>query len=111
MRIGADPESGRILFQSQNLKEAVIEGIEAGASLDLSGIYEGLSFYAALFVARSDYRDNGQPLNLGGHGVTPFLLSAAENDAGRATFRRQDCDRFANSLRAAGRNDDPAIKS
>ncbi len=63
VRLGADPESGRILFQSQNLEEAVIEGIEAGASLDLSGIQEGLSFDAALFVARSENRDNGEPLN------------------------------------------------
>ena len=63
VRIGTDPESGRTLFQSQNLEEAVIEGIEAGASLDLSSIHEGLSFDAALFVARSENRDNGQPLN------------------------------------------------
>ena len=63
VRIGADPASGRILFQSQNLEEAVIEGIEAGASLDLSGVQEGLSFDAALFLARSENRDNGQPLN------------------------------------------------
>jgi hemoglobin/transferrin/lactoferrin receptor protein len=63
VRIGTDPESGRILFQSQNLEEAVIEGVEAGASLDLAGIHEGLSFDTALFVARSENRDNGQPLN------------------------------------------------
>ena len=63
VRIGADPDSGRILFQSQNLNEATIEGVEAGASLDLSAIHEGLSFNAALFVARSENRDNGEPLN------------------------------------------------
>lgn len=63
VRIGADPDSGRILFQSQNLEEAVIEGIEAGTSLDLSDIHDGLSFEAALFIARSENRDNGQPLN------------------------------------------------
>jgi hemoglobin/transferrin/lactoferrin receptor protein len=63
IRIGTDPDSGRILFQSQNLNAAVIEGIEAGASLDLSGFHEGLSFDAALFVARSENRDNGEPLN------------------------------------------------
>ncbi len=63
VRLGADPDSGRILFQSQNLEEAVIEGIEAGASLDLSGIRDGLSFDAALFVARSENRENGEPLN------------------------------------------------
>jgi hemoglobin/transferrin/lactoferrin receptor protein len=63
VRIGTDPDSGRILFQSQNLKAAVIEGIEAGASLDLPDLHEGLSFDAALFVARSENRDNGEPLN------------------------------------------------
>jgi hemoglobin/transferrin/lactoferrin receptor protein len=63
VRIGVDPESGRILFQSQNLGEAVIEGIEAGASLDLADILDGLSFDAALFAARSENRDNGEPLN------------------------------------------------
>jgi hemoglobin/transferrin/lactoferrin receptor protein len=63
VRIGADPDSGRILFQSQNLNKAIIEGIEAGGSLDLSRIHEGLSFDAALFIARSENRENGQPLN------------------------------------------------
>jgi hemoglobin/transferrin/lactoferrin receptor protein len=63
VRIGTDPASGRILFQSQNLNEAVIEGIEAGATLDLSSFRDGLSFDAALFAARSENRDNGQPLN------------------------------------------------
>jgi hemoglobin/transferrin/lactoferrin receptor protein len=63
IRIGTDPDSGRILFQSQNLEEAVIEGVEAGASLDLSYFHPGLRFDAALFVARSENRENGQPLN------------------------------------------------
>ena len=63
VRIGTDPDSGRILFQSQNLGKAVIEGIEAGGSFDFSSMWNGLSLDAALFVARSENRDNGQPLN------------------------------------------------
>jgi hemoglobin/transferrin/lactoferrin receptor protein len=63
VRIGTDPESGRILFQSQNLGKAVIEGVEAGGSFRLSSIWDGLSLDAALFIARSENRDNGQPLN------------------------------------------------
>ena len=63
VRIGTDPDSGRILFQAQNLEEAVIEGIEAGTSLDLSAVHDGLRLDAALFIARSENRDNGQALN------------------------------------------------
>ena len=32
VRLGTDPESGRVLFQSQNLRETTIQGIEAGVS-------------------------------------------------------------------------------
>jgi hemoglobin/transferrin/lactoferrin receptor protein len=63
VRVGIDPESGRFLFQSQNIGQAHIEGIEAGTSLDLAALREGLSLDAALFVARGENRDNGQPLN------------------------------------------------
>lgn len=63
VRLGPDPDSGRILFQSQNITAAVIEGIEAGASLDMTKIGEGLSLNGGLFIARSENLDNGQPLN------------------------------------------------
>ena len=63
VRIGTDPDSGRILFQSQNIREAVIEGLEAGTTIALSGVADGLTIDAALFVARSENRDNGEPLN------------------------------------------------
>ncbi|HSN52173.1 MAG TPA: TonB-dependent receptor [Woeseiaceae bacterium] len=63
VRLGLDPESGRILFQSQNIAAAVIEGIEAGATLELAAIAEGLTFDGGLFIARSENHDNGEPLN------------------------------------------------
>jgi hemoglobin/transferrin/lactoferrin receptor protein len=63
VRLGTDPESGRVLFQSQNIASAAIEGIEAGATIELGVIVEGLSFDGGLFVARSENRDNGEPLN------------------------------------------------
>ena len=63
VRLGPDPESGRILFQSQNIAAAVIEGVEAGATLELDAVAAGLSLHGAVFAARSENRDNGQPLN------------------------------------------------
>jgi hemoglobin/transferrin/lactoferrin receptor protein len=63
VRIGADPDSGRILFQSQNVREAVIQGVEGGWSLDVGNVPGELTFDGAFFLARGENRDNGQPLN------------------------------------------------
>jgi hemoglobin/transferrin/lactoferrin receptor protein len=63
VRLGPDPESGRILFQSQNIAAAVIEGIEAGTTVALTAFDEGLSLDGGLFVARSENRENGEALN------------------------------------------------
>lgn len=63
VRIGPDPLSGRILFQSQNITRALIEGIEAGGSWTLPVLNEGLSVDVSLYAARSENRDNGEPLN------------------------------------------------
>jgi hemoglobin/transferrin/lactoferrin receptor protein len=63
VRLGPDPDSGRILFQSQNIASAVIEGLEAGADLDMSFVSDGLILQGGLYVARSENLDNGQPLN------------------------------------------------
>ena len=63
VRVGTDPASGRVLFQSQNINEAVIEGIEAGITIDLSTLARGLALDAALFAARGENRANGEPLN------------------------------------------------
>jgi hemoglobin/transferrin/lactoferrin receptor protein len=63
VRLGVDPVSGRILFQSQNLEETVIEGFEAGWQTRLPGPLSAISFDGSLYIARGENRENGQPLN------------------------------------------------
>ena len=47
VRLGIDPLSGRVLFQSQNLDETRIEGIEAGWSLGWDAFhFDGSAYYA-----------------------------------------------------------------
>ena len=94
VRIGPDPVSGRILFQSQNIERAVIEGIEAGGTLALDALRDGLSIDASLFVARGENRDNGEPLN--SVGPPQGVLSLNWASAG---------DRFRTSLRGTFTDD------
>lgn len=68
VRLGIDPESGRTLFQSQNLSATVIEGIEAGGHLNVQSNVGEFRFDAALYLARGENRDNGEPLNSVGPG-------------------------------------------
>jgi hemoglobin/transferrin/lactoferrin receptor protein len=63
VRLGPDPGSGRILFQSQNIASAVIEGLEAGADMDMTFVGAGVTLQGGLFIARSENLENGQPLN------------------------------------------------
>ncbi len=59
VRIGTDPISGRILFQSLNLEETRIEGIEAGWSIR-GGAFE---FDGSAYYARGVDRGTGEALN------------------------------------------------
>jgi hemoglobin/transferrin/lactoferrin receptor protein len=61
--LGLDPVSGRILFQSQNLSRARIEGLEAGGTSRLPGSLRAFSIDAALYMARGENKENGEPLN------------------------------------------------
>jgi hemoglobin/transferrin/lactoferrin receptor protein len=63
VRIGVDPVSGRLLFQSQNLARTVIEGIEAGGHVELQGALEQFRIDGSFYMARGENRENGQPLN------------------------------------------------
>jgi len=59
VRLGIDPVSGRVLFQSQNLDETRIEGIEAGWSAHRGAFgFDGSAYYA-----RSVNKDNDEHLN------------------------------------------------
>jgi hemoglobin/transferrin/lactoferrin receptor protein len=63
VNIGVDAESGRVLFQSQNIDQADIAGIEAGIFATLESLLPGLSMEARLFAARGRDRRNDAPLN------------------------------------------------
>ncbi len=59
VRLGEDPVSGRILFQSLNLNETRIEGVEAGWSLRGSAFgFDGSAYYA-----RGTNTEADKPLN------------------------------------------------
>jgi len=59
VRLGADPVSGRILFQSQNLDETRIEGIEAGWEFRWGAFgVDGSAYYA-----RGVNKENNEHLN------------------------------------------------
>lgn len=57
-RIGIDPESGRLLFQSRNIHEARIRGVEARGSLQ----FGALTLHAAAYWAQGENRATGEPL-------------------------------------------------
>ncbi|MGI9203692.1 MAG: TonB-dependent receptor domain-containing protein [Woeseiaceae bacterium] len=63
VRLGTDPVSGRILFQSQNLDETVIEGIEAGGHINLWGALENFQIDGSVYLASGENRENGEALN------------------------------------------------
>ena len=63
VRLGPDPVSGRILFQSQNLDETVIEGFEAGGHINLWGALENVRVDGSVYLARGENRENGEALN------------------------------------------------
>ena len=62
INIGLDTVSGFTLFQSQNISETEIDGIEAGWTSRF-GENQSFGFDGSAYYARGDNNDNGQPLN------------------------------------------------
>lgn len=62
VRLGVDPESGRVLFQSQNLRETEISGVEGAISWRF-GEQRSWSFDLSAFYAKGRNRETGEPLN------------------------------------------------
>ena len=83
IRIGVDPDSGRILFQSQNLSETVIEGIEGGGHINFQGVLESFQLDGSFYLAQGENRDNGQPLNSVGPGQAVIGASWNSLNKGR----------------------------
>lgn len=63
VRIGVDPQSGRLLFQSINIGDAYIRGVEARWAHGLAGRLQGFTLHAAAYWAEGENRDNNQSLN------------------------------------------------
>jgi hemoglobin/transferrin/lactoferrin receptor protein len=83
MRIGIDPDSGRLLFQSQNLSETIIEGVEGGGHINFQGVLESFQIDGSFYLAQGENRDNGQPLNSVGPGQAVIGASWNSLDKGR----------------------------
>jgi hemoglobin/transferrin/lactoferrin receptor protein len=63
--LGVDPESGLLVFQSQNIASVEIEGVELRSALRLgafSAALDGFSLNFAAAYARGEDRDTDQPL-------------------------------------------------
>jgi len=84
VRIGTDPESGRILFQSQNLDKATISGVEMSVDHAFAGRLEGLSASASLHMANGENDVSGQPLNSVGPRQAIIGLSWLSADEARS---------------------------
>jgi len=87
VRVGVDPQSGRLLFQSINIGEAWIRGVEASWSQDVSLLLQGLTLRASAYWAEGENQESGQPLNSVGPGeavIGAFWQSADERTELRA---------------------------
>lgn len=83
VRVGVDPDSGRTLFQSQNLAATVIEGVEAGAHVTMSSAIGEVRLDGSVYVARGENRENGEPLNSVGPGQASVGASWFAEDGTR----------------------------
>jgi hemoglobin/transferrin/lactoferrin receptor protein len=64
--IGTDPESGYLLFQSRNISQAKIRGLDIRFNQDLDVLshkWSGWSLNSALYWSEGENLDNGQALN------------------------------------------------
>lgn len=80
VRLGEDPVSSRVLFQSQNLREARIRGLEAGFSTGLGGAW---SLDGSAYYAHGENRETGEPLNSVGPAQAVVGLAWSSADANR----------------------------
>ena len=62
INLGVDPLTGFTMFQSQNIRETQIEGLEAGWTTRF-GRGEAFGFDGSAYYARGDNKESGQPLN------------------------------------------------
>ncbi len=79
VNLGVDPLSGYTMFQSQNIRETEIEGLEAGWDLRF-GEDESFGFDGSAYYARGDNKVTGEALNSVGPAQGVFGLSWFSRD-------------------------------
>jgi len=82
INVGVDPVTGFTMFQSQNIGETEIEGLEAGWGTRF-GNNEAFGFDGSAYYARGDNLDSGQPLNSVGPAQGVLGLSWFSHDESR----------------------------
>jgi hemoglobin/transferrin/lactoferrin receptor protein len=75
VRLGVDPGSGRVLFQSQNLRETRIYGMEAGFDSRLRGAWDAFSVDGSAYYTRGENQESGEALNSVGPPQAVFGLT------------------------------------
>ena len=81
VRLGMDPLSGRLLFQSRNISSAVISGLEAGWHFDLP---HNFVISGSAYIADGSNQDSDQPLNSVGPEQLVLGAGWSSADGGRA---------------------------
>ncbi len=61
--LGADPDTGTLIFQSQNIAKAQVYGAEFKLAADLDAWLQGLSLSVAANWTRGENQQDGTPLN------------------------------------------------
>lgn len=74
VRVGVDPESGRLLFQSRNISKMTIKGIEAALAWRFGGERRAFELDASAYYAAGKNDHNGQPVNSVGPAQATFGL-------------------------------------
>ena len=82
INVGVDPVTGFTMFQSQNISETEIQGIEAGWNTRF-GANEAFGFDGSAYYARGDNKDSDQPLNSVGPAQGVLGLSWFSSDDSR----------------------------
>lgn len=99
VRLGIDPASGRVLFQSQNLDETRIEGIEAGWSLR----WDAFRFDGSLYYARGVDRGTDESLNSVGPGQVVLVATwDSKNERSKVSFKTTLTDDWSHRDETSG---------
>lgn len=108
VRLGVDPDSGLTLFQSQNLRETIIEGLEAGWATRF-GRGERFGFDGSAYYARGENKVTGQPLNSVGpaQGVLGFSWSS-QNESRQLRLQATFTDAYSRRDETSGELFKPA---